>query len=148
MGDYNKQASLQMLRSKKNITFSAPDARILVVDDNLLNLKVTRSFLKVVGITPEESTTGEGAIELMKKNRYDIVFLDHMMPGMDGVETLNALKEQDLIPKTTKMIVFTANAIEGSKENYLSLGFDDYVSKPVSLEAMVGILEKYLKTDK
>lgn len=148
MGDYNKQASLQMLRSKKNITFSAPDARILVVDDNLLNLKVTRSFLKVVGITPEESTTGEGAIELMRKNRYDIVFLDHMMPGMDGVETLNALKEQDLIPKTTKMIVFTANAIEGSKENYLSLGFDDYVSKPVSLEAMVGILEKYLKTDK
>jgi CheY-like chemotaxis protein len=84
----------------------------------------------------------------MKKNRYDIVFLDHMMPGMDGIETLNALKEQDLIPKTTKMIVFTANAIEGSKDNYLSLGFDDYVSKPVSLEAMVGILEKYLKPDK
>ena len=147
IGNYGEQASLQKLREKKNITFSAPDARILVVDDNALNIKVAHNFLKLCKIVPDEVMTGEDAIEKMRENKYDIVFLDHMMPGMDGVETLKKLQEESLIPDSTVMIVFTANAIEGSREMYLELGFDDYISKPVELDSMISKLEKYLNKE-
>lgn len=147
VGNYGEQASLRKLREKKNITFSAPDARILVVDDNALNIKVAHNFLKLCNIVPDEVMTGEDAIAKMRENTYDIVFLDHMMPGMDGVETLRKLQEESLIPDNTKMIVFTANAIEGSREMYLDLGFDDYISKPVELDSMISKLEKYLNKE-
>ena len=147
IGNYGEQASLQKLREKKNITFYAPDAKILVVDDNALNIKVAHNFLKLCGIAPDEVMTGEDAIEMMRKKAYDIVFLDHMMPGMDGVETLNRLREESLIPDETVMIVFTANAIDGSREMYLEMGFDDYISKPVEIDSMVSKLEKYLNRD-
>ena len=147
IGNYGEQASLQKLREKKNITFYAPDAKILVVDDNALNIKVAHNFLKLCGIAPDEVMTGEDAIEMMRKKTYDIVFLDHMMPGMDGVETLNRLREESLIPDETVMIVFTANAIDGSREMYLEMGFDDYISKPVEIDSMVSKLEKYLNRD-
>ncbi|MCR4850626.1 MAG: response regulator [Lachnospiraceae bacterium] len=147
IGNYGEQASLQKLRQKKNITFYAPDAKILVVDDNALNIKVAHNFLKLCGIAPDEVMTGEDAIEMMRKKTYDIVFLDHMMPGMDGVETLNRLREESLIPDETVMIVFTANAIDGSREMYLEMGFDDYISKPVEIDSMVSKLEKYLNRD-
>lgn len=147
IGNYGEQASLQKLREKKNITFYAPNAKILVVDDNALNIKVAHNFLKLCGIAPDEVMTGEDAIEMMRKKTYDIVFLDHMMPGMDGVETLNRLREESLIPDETVMIVFTANAIDGSREMYLEMGFDDYISKPVEIDSMVSKLEKYLNRD-
>ena len=113
---------------------------VLVVDDNDMNLKVAKNLLKLFGIVPDLADSGFEAIELMRKEHYNVVFLDHMMPKMDGVETLRLLKKEQLIPDDTKMIVLTANAVLGAKEQYLKDGFDDYLSKPID----VGKLEELL----
>nr|MCR5624475.1 response regulator [Lachnospiraceae bacterium] len=112
------------------------DAEVLVVDDNRMNLKVARGLMKRNGIIPDEAMSGREAIEMMRNKRYDIVFLDHMMPKMDGVETLKILKEENLIREGCAVIALTANAISGSKEKYLEAGFDDYLSKPIDIVQM------------
>ena len=119
-------------------------ASVLVTDDNDMNLKVAKNLLKVFDIKPELAASGADTIEKMRKNHYSIVFLDHMMPRMDGIETLAKLKEEHLIPNDTVMIALTANAVIGAKENYLAVGFDDYLSKPISLDDLREKLEKYL----
>ena len=125
-----------------------PDARILVVDDNDMNLKVIRNLLGLFKITPDAESSGAGAISRMKNNEYDIVFMDHMMPEMDGIETLAKLREDNLVPEHTAMIALTANAIVGSRQLYLDASFDDYLSKPVELEQLHVTLDKYLPEDK
>ena len=145
IGNYQERLKTENMRKKKNITLYAPDARVLVVDDNSLNQKVTRNYLKLCGIVPDEAMSGAAAIELMKENTYDVVFLDHMMPEMDGIQTLEIIRRDKLAPESTVMVVLTANAIEGSREMYLAAGFDDYISKPVDLNDMVDKLEGYLK---
>ena len=77
-------------------------------------------------------------------NKYDIVFLDHMMPKMDGIETLHELKRRDLIPAETTMIALTANAVVGARETYLTEGFDNYLSKPIEIQELVAMLKEYL----
>ncbi len=123
---------------------NAPYAQVLVVDDNSLNLTVATNLLKLCHIKPDSVTSGAEAISAMSDKIYDIVFLDHMMPKMDGIETLQKLRELDLIPESTKIVVLTANAIVGAREKYLSEGFDDYLSKPIGINALVSILTKYL----
>ncbi|MCR4990367.1 MAG: response regulator [Lachnospiraceae bacterium] len=144
IGNYKEKAATVELRSKKNITLYAPNTRILVVDDNSLNIKVARNYLKLCGIVPDEAMTGLEALELVHQKTYDIIFLDHMMPGMDGIETFHRMKEDNVLPDDTVVIVFTANALEGSREMYLNEGFDDYIAKPVELNAMVRMVEKYV----
>ena len=122
-----------------------PGARVLVTDDNEMNLKVAVNLLKLFGIQPDLALSGEETIAKMRSTVYDIVFLDHMMPKMDGIETLENLKEADLIPDRTVMIALTANAVLGAREKYLEAGFDDYLSKPISLEELGGKLTKYLR---
>ncbi len=148
IGDYKERARMADRRAKQEITLYAPEARILVVDDNSLNLKVTRGYLKVCGIVPDEASSGNEAIEMMRDHEYDVVLLDHMMPGMDGVETLNEIKRQGLAHDQTVIVALTANAIEGSRENYLKLGFDDYISKPMNLKELADKVEGYLRKDK
>ncbi|MCR5099187.1 MAG: response regulator [Lachnospiraceae bacterium] len=123
---------------------SASGARVLVVDDNAMNLKVARNLLKLCHIKPDMAVSGFEAIELMKKQTYDIVFLDHMMPKMDGIETLHELQSKELIPQETVMIALTADAVIGAREKYLDSGFDDYLSKPIDLMEMTDELKKYL----
>ncbi len=122
-------------------------AKILVVDDYDMNLKVARSLLKLYGIEPDMAGSGSEAIEMMQKNSYQIVFLDHMMPVMDGIETLNEIKEQGIKGDSTAIIAMTANAVVGAKEAYLNAGFDGYISKPVDMELLGEILFKYLPSD-
>ena len=121
-----------------------------MVDDNDMNLKVAKNLLKLFGIVPDLAGSGFECIELMRKEHYNVVFLDHMMPKMDGVETLRELKKQALIPGDTKVIVLTANAVLGAKEQYLKDGFDDYLSKPIDVgkleELLIRILPKELCT--
>ncbi len=121
--------------------FCAPDARILVVDDNAANRKVFRHLLKETLVQVTDVESGMECLELVQKNRYDLIFLDHMMPDMDGVETLHRIKELPGCPcRDTPIIVLTANAVSGAKENYLSEGFDDFLSKPIvpdKLESMI-----------
>jgi signal transduction histidine kinase/ActR/RegA family two-component response regulator len=145
VGDYKEKVRIANTRAKQEITLYAPEAKILVVDDNALNIKVTRGYLKICGIIPDEAMSGAEAIELIKKNTYDVVLLDHMMPGMDGIETLFAIRKENLAPKSTVFVVLTANAIEGSREMYMEAGFDDYISKPVELKTLTNKLEGYLE---
>ena len=118
--------------------------KILVVDDNEMNLKVIKNLLKLNGVKPDMAGSGAEALEMLRTNRYDIVLLDHMMPEMDGVMTLMKAKEENLIKEGTTVIALTANAVSGAKEKYLEAGFDDYLSKPVEVKALEGMIKKYL----
>ncbi|MCR5432615.1 MAG: response regulator [Lachnospiraceae bacterium] len=142
VGNYSERLVRTFEHREEDSMLYAEKARILVVDDNDMNLKVARNLLKLSGIKPDLASSGNECIELMRKNTYDIVFMDHMMPGMDGIVTLHKLKEENLIPEETRMIVLTANAVVGAKEKYLSEGFDDYLSKPIEIE----MLQKKLET--
>ena len=123
---------------------SYPDARVLVTDDNEMNLKVAFNLLKLFGIKADTSSSGAETIGIMREKTYDILFLDHMMPKMDGMETLKKLREEGLIPESTKVIALTANAVNGAKEIYLGAGFDDYLSKPIEITRLAEMLAEYL----
>ena len=149
IGDYAHRLDLSR-SSVASETLWAQGARILVVDDNEMNLKVAKNLLKLFGVVPDLADSGFEAIELLRKKHYNVVFLDHMMPKMDGVETLRVLKEEKLIPDDTRVIVLTANAVLGAKEQYLKDGFDDYLSKPIDMgkleELLIRILPQELYT--
>lgn len=123
----------------------APDAKILVVDDNAVNRKVFRNLLKETRIQVTEAASGMECLELVQKNHYDLIFLDHMMPQMDGIETLHHIKKLDDFPCLgTPIIVLTANAVSGAKEKYLTEGFDDFLSKPIVPEKLEHMIQKKL----
>lgn len=118
---------------------------ILVVDDNDLNRKVIIQLLKNTELEVKEASSGRSAIRIAKKQHFDIILLDHMMPEMDGIETLSALKGSDDIDiQGTKIIVMTANNIVGAKEEYLETGFDDFISKPIFPEELNKVIAKWL----
>ncbi len=126
-------------------SFHAPDAKILVVDDNNMNLLVVKNLLKKTMVQVTTCQSGKECLNLMKKNKYHIILLDHMMPGMDGIETLKQAKQmKENASKDAIIIALTANAIVGVREMYLSEGFDDYLSKPVRGQEMEEIIQKYL----
>ena len=143
LGDFNERYA----RAKQqNIPEALPQwrgARVLVTDDNEVNLHVAENLLRLFGIKPELAPSGRETVELMRKNSYHILFLDHMMPEMDGVETLRQLRDASLTAQTS-VIALTANAVSGARENYFSLGFDDYLSKPIELDKLETILKKHL----
>ncbi len=121
----------------------APAARILVTDDNAMNLKVACNYLKLFGITPVTCSSGRETIELLRKERFDILLLDHMMPQMDGIETLEVLKNENILNGAV-VIALTANAVVGAEEQYLKAGFDGYLSKPIMVDDIENALKKYL----
>ena len=123
----------------------APDAKLLVVDDNAVNRKVLRNLLKETAIQVTEAASGAACLQLVQENPYDLIFLDHMMPEMDGVETLHCMKALSEYPcKDTPVVVLTANAVSGAKEAYLSEGFDDFLSKPIMPDKLEAMLLKML----
>ncbi|MGN0167354.1 MAG: cache domain-containing protein [Acetatifactor sp.] len=126
----------------------APEAEILIVDDNQMNLKVAVGLLKRSGIKVDTASGGMECIEMVKNKQYDIIFMDHMMPEMDGIETMKVLRESEFLPENTRIIVMTANAIAGAKEQYLAEGFDNYLSKPIVVEGLEKILAEYLPEGK
>ena len=148
IGDYEKKIKEAIEKRDDDKYLYAPDARMLAVDDNDMNLKVITNLLKLNGIVPDKASSGADALKMLKENRYDIVLLDHMMPQMDGLETLQKAKEDDLIAEGCTVIALTANAVVGAREKYLEAGFDDYLSKPVEVAALERMLEKYLPEDK
>ena len=123
----------------------APDAKLLVVDDNVVNRKVLRNLLKETAIQVTEAASGAECLQLVQENQFDLIFLDHMMPEMDGVETLHCMKALPEYPcKDTPVVVLTANAVSGAKEAYLSEGFDDFLSKPIVPDKLEAMLLKML----
>jgi len=125
----------------------APEANILVVDDNEMNLEVFVELLGITDIKIDAVNTGEECIALCKKNKYDVIFLDQMMAGMDGIDTLSVIKEKQLA-EGTPIIMFTADAISGARERYIAMGFDDFMTKPVEYEKIEEILYRYLPEEK
>ena len=124
--------------------FTCPDAKILVVDDTPVNLVVAKGMLKESKAQVDTSESGEDALELIAANHYDIIFLDHKMPGMDGVETLKKARETDGPSRLAKYIALTANSGTGLREEYISLGFNDYLPKPIKSDALKKILASCL----
>ena len=125
--------------------FSAPDAKVLVVDDNGVNRKVFRNLLKETQVQVTEAASGMECLELVEQNHYDLIFLDHMMPEMDGIETFYRIKERKDGPcKDTPIIVLTANAVSGAKEEYLKKGFDEFLSKPIVPEKLESLIRDML----
>lgn len=127
------------------VTFTAPEAEILVVDDNRMNLDVFRALLKKTRVRVMTATSGKECLRQVQKQEFDIIFLDHMMPEMDGVETLKQLKAlEDNLSKDTPVIALTANAVAGAKEEYIAQGFADYLSKPVQGSTLEKMVRAYL----
>lgn len=149
IGDLSKRISEQKKDYSYRNNFCAKDAKLLVVDDNAVNRKVVRSLLKDIGATIDEADSGEKCLEMVTQKTYDIIFLDHMMPGLDGIETLQALKNLERNRNlATPVIALTANAVTGAKEMYLDAGFDDFLTKPVIYSKLENMLLKYLSKDK
>ena len=132
-------------KTSKQGKFVAPEATILVVDDNMMNLAVTRALLKRTKMQLDMVESGQACLEISKTRRYDVILMDHMMPEMDGVETLNKLRADKNNPNhDTVVIALTANAIAGCREMYLEHGFDDYCSKPIKGESLDELLLLHL----
>lgn len=126
-------------------TFTAPHARMLVVDDNLVNLSVMKGLLKRTQATVEMASSGAEAVKMTKDREYDLIFMDHLMPEMDGIETMIRIKGMETNPnRNTPCIVLTANAISGAKEKYMEAGFDEYMTKPVNMDLLEKNLRKFL----
>ncbi|AEF85348.1 sensory box histidine kinase/response regulator [Treponema primitia ZAS-2] len=155
---------------KTGVRFTAPDARLLIVDDIVTNLNVAKGLLSLYQMDITTATSGKEAIELIKKNRYDIVFMDHMMPEMDGIEATAAIRawedEQQMLvefepkdqtpkeqsskeyAKHIPIIALTANAVTGMKEMFLSRDFNDYLSKPIEISKLDGMMNKWIPVEK
>ncbi|MBE5938010.1 MAG: response regulator, partial [Lachnospiraceae bacterium] len=126
--------------------FVAPDAKVLVVDDNRMNLAVIRALMKHTQVQLDMASSGIECLNMTKNKKYDLILMDHMMPEPDGIQTLHMLREdEDNVNQSTEVVVLTANAIEGMKEQYLQEGFADYLSKPIEIERLEEILVKYLQ---
>lgn len=125
--------------------FIAPRANILIVDDNQMNLKVASGLLRPYQIKIVTADSGKTAIELLKEKTFDMIFMDHMMPGMDGVETLKRIRamERDVC-KTVPIVALTANAVSGAREMFLKEGFCDMVAKPIEMSLFERVLQRWL----
>lgn len=132
-------------RKKYHEAFHAPNARVLAVDDNTMNLAVVKGLLKRTEIMLDTASSGMECLQMTRKKKYHLIFMDHMMPEMDGIQTFHALREEQDNPNSdTKVIALTANAIAGSREEYMREGFVDYISKPIDAAELEIVLMSYL----
>ena len=150
LGDY-KASYQELLKGHKKYRekFTAPEALVLMVDDNPMNLTVFKSLIKQTKVQVDTANDGDEGLLLAKEKKYDIIFLDHMMPGKDGIETLHELKKQESGPnRNTPVICLTANAISGAREQYIEAGFNDYLTKPIDTDKLEEMLLTYLPQEK
>ncbi len=130
---------------KQSKLFRCKEYKVLVVDDNLINRKVATTMLTSYAFQIHEASSGQAAIDLAKKNDYDIIFMDHMMPEMDGVEATKLIRaECDKRKQNPTIVALTANAIQGAREMYLENGFQDFLSKPFERTQMHALLEQWV----
>ena len=136
---------------KTSARFIAPDVNVLVVDDITTNLKVASGLLLPYEVNVDLRINGYEAIDAIKDKRYDLVFMDHRMPGIDGVETTRQIREMgddDPYYAAVPIVALTANAVSGMKEMFLSNGFDDFMSKPIDLTKLSSVLENFIPKEK
>ncbi|WP_156093002.1 response regulator [Lachnospira multipara] len=149
IGEYDE--AFKQFRSEQRAykaKFEAPEAKILIVDDTEINLKVLISLLRETKIQIDTADSGDACISKFKTKHYDIIFLDHMMPGKDGIETIKEMRAlKDTANENTPVICLTANTISGMREKYIEAGFDDYLTKPIDTVKLENMILNYLSTD-
>ncbi len=129
--------------------YKTPDCTFLIVDDNKVNLIIASRFLDDLAGKVETALSGPESLQKMREKKYDMIFMDHMMPGMDGVETYKKSKEDpDNLNLDTPMIMMTANALHGVREEYLEMGFADYISKPVDVKELKKVVKLHTPQEK
>ncbi|MDE7282521.1 MAG: response regulator [Lachnospiraceae bacterium] len=146
IGDFQKQYNRSIISSKGyKEKFIAPLARILVVDDNAMNLAVAQDLLKKTRLQVDVASSGEECLEMLKHKEYHLICMDHMMPVMDGIQTMHAVRELENNPSSDiPIIALTANAVVGAREFYLKEGFEDYLTKPIEPDKLEDMMIKYL----
>lgn len=143
--------NVEKSNSSFNITFKAPTARVMIVDDNRVNLMVASELMKKFGIEPTLVESGTEAYNRIEEHliTYDIVFMDHMMPYMDGVETTIKIRELDTdYARELPIIALTANAIKGVERTFKAAGMDDYIAKPIHVKQLDAMLKKWIPFEK
>ena len=145
-GDFKSIMSRQRSGvEQKQESFEAPDASVLVVDDNDMNLAVFKALLKRTRMNIVTADSGRKCLELVKKTPFHIIFMDHMMPEMDGIETLHEMQKLTDFPnEKTPVIALTANALSGARESYLQEGFVDFLTKPIDADLLEQMVLSYL----
>lgn len=146
LGDINKKKSAKKTVYKEK--FTAPDKKILVVDDVKVNLKVIEGLLKKTKLLIDTADGGAKCIEKAYNEKYDVILLDHMMPEIDGEDALKEIRKDECINHDTPVIALTAYVMAGAREKYIEKGFDDYLSKPIAGEDLEDMLIKYIKKEK
>lgn len=149
LGDvFKRYEETKLEMNRYHESFQAPDARILVIDDTNMNLMVIRGLLKRTRIQIDTADSGREALQMICREQYDMIFIDHKMPGMDGIETLHAMDAlEGSLNKDTIKVALTANAISGAREEYIGVGFDDYLSKPINMDKLEKMLIHYIPKD-
>ena len=148
-GQDGAQGSSRPKREKYRVRFTAPDARALKVDDTEINRFVFSGLLKMTQMRVDTAANGGEGVRLAGENAYDIIFLDHMMPGKDGIETLKEIRSaENGINRNTPAICLTANAISGARDKYMAAGFDNYLAKPVEPGRLEEMIRTYLPAEK
>ncbi|MDR1755011.1 MAG: response regulator [Eubacterium sp.] len=134
-----------VIPSKDYLDFTAPDAEILIVDDNETNLKVATELMKPLQMRIDTASGGAEALRMVRQKQYDIIFMDHMMPEMDGIETVTRLRQtEDEYYHNVPVIALTANENSGVKEKFLLAGMNDFVSKPINIKIICEKVKKWL----
>lgn len=129
--------------------FMSPDSNVLVVDDNLMNIRVLEGLLKPYRIKVSIATSGAEALEKIENMSYDVIFMDHMMPEMDGIETLQRIRQkQGNYFKKVPIVAVTANAVGGMREVFLNEGFQDFIAKPIEISVLERVLRRVLPQEK
>ncbi len=147
IGNYD-YLELPAQREHERKTFIAPLAKVLVVDDNITNIKVAQGILNMYQVRVDTAMSGKECIEKLKKNNYHMVLMDQMMPDMDGIETTHKIRAMsEPYIRNITIIALTANAIRGTREMFLQNGFQEYISKPIELSAMEAVLKRFLPAE-
>lgn len=147
IGDIKNHIAEKKSDKIKN-TFVATKATVLFVDDVELNLKVAKGIIRPLGMNLHTATSGKEAIELCKRTNYDIIFMDHMMPEMDGLVATGLIRKLNNYYKTAPIVALTANAVAGAREMFLEAGMNDFISKPIDLAQLYKCVERYLPQEK
>lgn len=149
IGNLEKRIKNQAVEYSYEALFTAPQAHILIVDDNAVNRRVFAKLLKATQIQVDEAAGGKECLELVREHAYDLIFLDHMMPDMDGISVLHHMREMVEYPcRETPVIALTANAVTGAREMYLREGFEDFLAKPVNPEKLEKMILNMLPEEK
>lgn len=147
---FNKEKLISSgsVKSDDDIDYTAKDAWVLIVDDNIVNLTVAEGLLDPLQLNTITATSGKEAIKKVKQKKFDIILMDHMMPEMDGIEATKIIRDEVPEYKDIPIIALTANAIGNAKDMFIEAGMDDFIAKPIEVRTLISVIKKWLPADK